>query len=244
LDAIVINLDADVARYGAVVAQFAGYEGFTVVRSRGVYGATLPSLACGVLTRARNYKEQIGGGTLGVFLAHVAVWERIVESDADASLILEDDVRVDNLALLAAAAIPSDADIVFCNDIMQPFPQPPRDPVTMLFVDLDAGLRRLAHTGSRAVGMSGYILRKAGARKLLTLIERDLFFGHVDWQVLRYCLSETQVSRAVPDTDVARILRNRGPLRSEMRGYTIAPSVVFGLGLPSRRAVEDRLTAR
>lgn len=241
IDVRVISLDGDTTRYEMMREQFTRHEGARVSRSRGVYGGTLPSLACGVLTRARHYKERIGGGTLGVFLAHVAVWEHIAASDDDFSLVLEDDVFIRNFSALIAADLPADADIVFCHDLMQPSSD--RCSEKMEFIALDEGLRTLARSGSRAVGSCGYILRKSGAAKLLAAVERDLFFGHVDWQLLRYCVTDTQLDRAIADSEVASILRNRGPLHGYLHGYVTLPAVVFGRGMASRRAEEDRLAS-
>jgi GR25 family glycosyltransferase involved in LPS biosynthesis len=80
IPAFVVNLDADVARREQITKQIAHIAGVTLQRVPGVPGATLPRLACDILTKTPDYA--VGKGTLGVFLAHLSVWECVAASDA------------------------------------------------------------------------------------------------------------------------------------------------------------------
>jgi GR25 family glycosyltransferase involved in LPS biosynthesis len=246
IDVLVVNLDTEIARFAPIQAQFAGHPGFNVSRSRGVQGGTLPDLVFQRLTGVKSYKQNIGAGTLGVFLAHVAVWERAAAAAGDLTLVLEDDVRLRNLHLLTEAAIPPDADLVFCNHRMEPLPQASRDGTRLAVVGIEESLRRLAERDSRAVGTDGYLLRRAGARKLLAAVEADLCFGHIDWRMLRYCVTDEQIAQVIPGTNVAAILHRRNEALKtrpgSIKAYVTAPALVIGTGAPSRRVAEDAVT--
>jgi GR25 family glycosyltransferase involved in LPS biosynthesis len=65
-----------------------------------------------------NYPFQLDAGNIGCFLSHRAVWQKIVEHNLDAALVLEDDAHVDPALLgraveFSAANCPPDAYLQF-----------------------------------------------------------------------------------------------------------------------------------
>ena len=76
-------------------------------------------------------------------------------------------------------------------------------------------------------GLYGYLLTPAGAHKLIDAIRQDLCFGHVDWRVLRYCVTPGLVEKVIPATRVAEILRNhhhwQPPAWGILRACTLGP---------------------
>ncbi len=54
------------------------------------------------------YPFRIGPGEIGCFLSHRKCWQRIVDSDADAGLILEDDVEIDTDTFTKAIELAND----------------------------------------------------------------------------------------------------------------------------------------
>lgn len=189
-DILVINLDADAVRLERVVGQLLGAS-FT--RIPGVKGAQLPELALRSLTREQGEMQK---GTLGCFLSHLVAWERVTASGRPA-LILEDDAWL--LAGVppstAALNLPAGFDLVFANERMSPeaavYPQ-----ADMATVPVGTSVRTKTRGWSSA-GTDGYFVSPKGAKKLLSLVQRDGMAGDVDWRLLSYALTEKQRTRLV-----------------------------------------------
>jgi exopolysaccharide biosynthesis predicted pyruvyltransferase EpsI len=125
-------------------------------------------------------------GALGCFLSHVRVWERIAQSEAAFSLVLEDDVLCHDLDRLNNLLLPNDADLVFVNDRTQP-DLPAKEGGGVNFVQFKDALPSLFRR-QRAIGTDGYLLTPGGARKLLQRVAKDLYFSHIDLRMGAYAL--------------------------------------------------------
>jgi FkbM family methyltransferase len=238
---LVVNLDTDKDRLSDITAQISQFPGFALHRIRGVPGGTLSQLACDILTRTQDYA--VGNGVLGVFLAHLAVWEHAAGLAAPFCLVIEDDVELVDLGRLTTFDLPQAIDLVFCNNQMQPTGTEPAGPLRI--IGIGESLRALTQAGSLAVGAYGYLLTPVGARKLVAAIKKDLCFGHVDWRLLRYCVTPELVDAAVPGTRVAEVLRNhhhrQRPAWNVLSACTLIPALALHVWTPSRREEQNMI---
>jgi len=131
---------------------------------------------------------------------------------------------------------------VFRSDQMQPM-QATSEGLLRL-VGIDESLRRLEASGTPGCGLYGYLLTPAGAHKLIDAIRQDLCFGHVDWRVLRYCVTLDLVEKVIPGTRVAEILRNhhhwQPPAWGILRACTLVPRLTCPTWTSSRRDEQDQ----
>jgi GR25 family glycosyltransferase involved in LPS biosynthesis len=243
MKAFVINLDQDVARWESLSANLSSHSWLHFDRIKAVYGPDLPSVATQILAGHKTALRM--RGTLGTFLSHVKAWEMIANSSDPLSIVLEDDAILLGLDRLRSLVVPADADLVFLNDRMSPGSRHsnPQPPVVECLPVLES-LRKLK-TVKHGVGGDGYILSQAGAVKLLRAVEVDRFYGHVDWRMLRYCLSPKDLGREFEDTRVDHVVRhhhnpNIAPAWSVLKAYCVSsPLVAFGVGSTSSRDEAD-----
>lgn len=152
-------------------------ETHSPIRFDGVNGKDL-QLSQHVTTKAlrqilraerRQYRElhyELTRGAIGCFLSHRGVWEQLLESDAPAALIFEDDAIMDeNLGrAIGNLAVPEDADIVllgyFCNKCRR----------------TACGVAKV----DKFFGLHGYIIARAGAEKILQQPEMYTIGKQVD----------------------------------------------------------------
>lgn len=138
--------------------------------------------------------------------------------------------------------IPNSISLVLRNDQMRPMPATSERPLRL--VGIDESLRRLEAPGMSGCGLYGYLLTPAGAHKLIDAIRQDLCFGHVDWRVLRYCVTPGLVEKVIPATRVAEILRNhhhwQPPAWGILRACTLVPSLTRHTWTSSRRDEQDQ----
>jgi hypothetical protein len=157
-------------------------------------------------------------------------------------VVIEDDVELNGLERLVGIIIPCAIYSVFRSDQMQPM-QATSEGLLRL-VGIDESLRRLEASGTPGCGLYGYLLTPAGAHKLIDAIRQDLCFGHVDWRVLRYCVTLDLVEKVIPGTRVAEILRNhhhwQPPAWGILRACTLVPRLTCPTWTSSRRDEQDQ----
>lgn len=235
----IVNLDADVERYQEISVHLEKTVNLNVRRIRAVPGSSLASTACDILTKTSGYN--VGKGALGCFLSHLHVWEIASSLDDPFVVILEDDARLRDLEIFAKLTLPDDADLVFCHDQLVPGDGSAAADIT--FLEIEAGLVELVRSGSKAVGAFGYVLTPRGARLLVEAVRQDGCFGHVDWRLLRYSVTETLVDQFIPNSEVATVLKTHHcwdkPAWGILRTYILSPAAVDHLWSESARVRED-----
>jgi hypothetical protein len=199
-----------------------------------VRGSDLPDVACEVLTTKSamiNHK-----GTLGCSLSHALAWEAVARSDADCSLVLEDDGELVGLEKLRDWQLPADVDLVFCNGRM--VYQDAGMNLLPLFPAFDFVLRN-----ATAIGSDAYLLSRGGAAKLLRIFTRDGFYSHVDLRLAAYGLTleemEMLPQKKYVIRDVCTLRRIYDPnhyISARVLGTAITRHVK---GAPSSRRAED-----
>lgn len=227
LDVYVVNLDRDIERMDVVLNQFDGLAGFRVLRHSGFLGSTLPAAAARPLVGANSSQK----GALGCFLAHVGVWERIVASKVAYAVVIEDDAELLDFDRIFRTALPDPAELVFCNARMDPdgltAGYPDRRVVIPQPVDIRRQVRRKAVKRSPP-GTDGYIVSGTGAAKLVRASERDLYRGHVDWRMLRYCIPRKFVEGYFPQTWLSEVWSKREMAIGwdEVVGFSLSPALI------------------
>lgn len=184
VDVRYINLDQDEERRARLESTFQAC-GLELIRSPGVRGGWLPRLAWTLVGARAGNKSQ---GVLGCFLSHARAWDLVAASDR-ASLIVEDDaLPLFRLASVLERVSQEVDDICFVNHRMShvlrklhPHPQDFQLIPMHSTPDLHTSL-------PNAPGADGYILTPRGARRLLAYATEDGCLGHVDNQMLSYCL--------------------------------------------------------
>lgn len=235
-----VNLDRNPERDAELRRQFAG-SAPPLHRSAGVEGRRLPAAAV----------QRLGGdpqmrGTLGCFLSHAGAWEAMLHRDDAYCLIVEDDVipLLDLPAGLDALQLPEGFDLVFVNDRLAPQLEPA---TTAGFTTrtLEAAMHAFP-AEDNAPGGDGYILSRAGARKLLDWVAEDGFGEDVDWRLLAYGLGPAAIaglprpSHAGPWLDrVSAVIRR--PERLD--AHVLHPPLIRTVGVSSDREDENRIHA-
>lgn len=237
LSVYVISIDED--RRAPLISSLASVAGVEAHVVMGVVGSTLPDTACRLLTQSDTWKSR--RGTIGCFLGHVSAWERAANSSAPYSIILEDDVSLIGFERIHQTEIPQDADIIYIHDKISPNPQSTGDVDVRPFIE---GLRVLSKKNEPSLFGFGYILTKIGAKKLLSALKTDYFYGHVDGRLLRYSTPEDSLNE-FPESSVLRYVINNHhhkdfpPQIGLLKSYCISPALVFPRITSSMRELID-----
>ncbi|MGI4798762.1 MAG: glycosyltransferase family 25 protein [Janthinobacterium lividum] len=235
-----VNLDRNAEREAELRRQFAG-SAPPLYRSAGVEGRRLPAAAI----------QRLGGdpqmrGTLGCFLSHAGAWEAMLERDDAHCLIVEDDVipLLDLPTGLDGLSLPEAFDLVFVNDRIAPRLEP-AETTGFTTRTLEAAMHAFP-AEDNAPGGDGYILSRAGARKLLDWVAVDGFGEDVDWRLIAYGLSPTAItglprpSHAGPWLDrISAVIRR--PERLD--AHVLHPPLIRTVGVSSDREDENRIHA-
>jgi GR25 family glycosyltransferase involved in LPS biosynthesis len=173
-------------------------------------------------------------GTLGCFLSHAKTWETIAKSSYANSLVIEDDVILGDMVSLLSLDIPDASDLIFCNDriaypgVVGLRPTAPAIPFVI--------------EQRRAFGSDGYLLSKAGAIRLLKMVEQDSFFAHVDMRLIAYSVT---IEEAEEHASLGRLSANIAALRRtysaehHITAFSLYPPIVFHMHQASRRQKID-----
>ncbi len=233
-----VNLDRNPERETELRRQFAG-SAPVLHRCAAVEGGRLPVAAV----------RRLGGdegmrGTLGCFLSHAGAWEAMLQRDDTHCLIVEDDVipLLDLPAGLDGLALPEGFDLVFVNDRIAPRLDPA---ATTNFTTrpLETAMHAFP-ADDNAPGGDGYILSRAGARKLLDWVAEDGFGDDVDWRLIAYGLSPAAIgglprpSHAGPWLD--RIGATIGRVE-RLDAHVLHPPLIRTVGVSSDREDENRM---
>ncbi len=233
-----VNLDRNAERMVEIARQFAGSA---IQRVPALEGSRLPAAAVHRLTGDPAAPR----GTLGCFLSHAAAWEALLASGHTHGLILEDDVipLLDLPHRLGGLGLPADFDLCFVNDRMEP--RIPAQPVGPHAHPLSAVMRAF-HPEENAPGGDAYLLGRAGARKLLDWVALDGFIDHVDWRMLAYALTPTEIA-SIPAPSLARSELTRlsalVPRDDRLHAFALWPALLRTVGVSSDREDEDRAAA-
>jgi len=195
-EAYVINLAKRKDRLAAFKANHPAFKNKVLV-SPAVDGRTLP-LTDALRHCFRNNDFKWKKSVMGCALSHLTLWEKLAnDKQLTSYLIMEDDVKFQSdwqaQWLTAAAAIPTDADVIYLGGVLPPnkpaFPHIV-EPVNAHFAKVKANTlfsppgappRRYFHFCNYA-----YVLTKAGARKLVALVKERGIFTSGDHMIVNH----------------------------------------------------------
>jgi GR25 family glycosyltransferase involved in LPS biosynthesis len=233
LNCYVINLSRATDRWERISAQLLQLPYIDTKRHNAVEGRQLPRAARELLSADAGWASR--AGEIGAFLSHVAVWEQIAANGSTA-LVLEDDARLIRAErLLPLVATLAGYQLVFANKRMCLLNKP-NDPLTI--EPVQAALPSLA-VANHGVGGDGYLLTAEGARLLADAVQRDRFFGNVDWRLLRYGINEADAGSAgVSGTWLEKVLCTHHnprlpPAWGVVKTGVLSSAVVEARGFPS-----------
>jgi tetratricopeptide (TPR) repeat protein len=236
---LVINLDEHTDRLKQFMAPFAEV-GPTVHRVPGVRGRHLPDLAAARLTDKDGPDFK---GTLGCFLAHVAAWERMLTLDLPHALITEDDAHL-VLPLPANTAtldLPPDYDLCFVNRGLElPSTASADDQGNIVYHPLRSVLVERTVTSP---GGYGYFLSRTGAEKLFRFVERDGFFGDLDWRLVAYSTERDLLTSLDQASLASTALKAQWRIiggDERLRSYAMFPCLVEPGRKGSQRLADNR----
>ena len=151
------------------------------------------------------------------------------------AVIVEDDADVRALGSLSSIEIPQDADLIFLNDQMSPASG--TAPANPQVLPVGTGL---GHVTQKGVGAYGYALTPRGARKLVSACAKNLYYGHVDSRLARYCASEEDLGGLPADSYALQSIRQHHhsvlvPMLGLLRGYCVTPPLIWHRRVGSRR---------
>ena len=200
-------------------------------RIPGVKGGYLPDSLLPVFggNVSRNFK-----GTLGCFLSHFAAWDRLLASEFDNALIVEDDFRpkLSMPASIAALGVPRDYDVCFLNERMQTKKLGDFD-----FVRVPDVISMRATPKWRACGNEGYLVSRQGAEKLVRQLLEDGFYGDSDWRLLTYSVDRSHIEKLGNDSFAKtamkahlKAIRERTPLNAYAASIGLIGLVDTGSG--------------
>lgn len=235
----VVNMDRNTERLRQVRAAFASAT-VPLRRIPAVEGSRLPATAVARLAGTPTAPR----GTLGCFLSHAAAWESLLAGDDEALLVLEDDV-IPLVALpdhLGGLDLPEGWDIVFVNDRLEPRTLP--HPGQGFTTHTAAAALRAFHPEDNAPGADGYLVSRAGARRLLDWTAADGFDGDVDWRMVAYSLHPAEVAAIAEGSHAKRELQRLQrdiPRHGRLHAHVLHPALVRTVGISSDREDQNRL---
>ncbi|MGE8440474.1 MAG: glycosyltransferase family 25 protein [Comamonas testosteroni] len=167
LPIVFINLSKDAERRERMTAQFA-QMGLTASRLPAVWWADLPEaeqkrLFCAPQSHGRYFKP-LSNGEKGCYASHLRSWQQLLDSDAPAMVVFEDDVRLlPQLpqALAAIEALPADGSW----DMIKLYGREPEKIANQ--GPLVAGALQLISYQRVPSFAAGYVISRSGARKML-----------------------------------------------------------------------------
>ena len=167
LPIVFINLSKDAERRERMTAQFA-QMGLTASRLPAVWWADLSEaeqrrLFCAPQSHGRYFKP-LSNGEKGCYASHLRSWQQLLDSDAPAMVVFEDDVRLLPLlpqALAAIEALPADGSW----DMIKLYGREPEKIANQ--GPLVAGALQLISYQRVPSFAAGYVISRSGARKML-----------------------------------------------------------------------------
>jgi GR25 family glycosyltransferase involved in LPS biosynthesis len=232
----IVTLPDNPARIEEIKVELLAYSFIETIVIEGLRGGLLADAACRTLTRnawSVNFK-----GALGCFLAHARIWQLVTQRSERVSLVLEDDSILENLDVMNGMDLPEDCDVAFCNARTCYHVEGQVGPI---FRSL-APVPQFVITHGQAIGTDGYLITPKGAEKLLSFIEKDSFFSHVDLRMMAYSLErgwDTEFPAEGQIIDNLKVLQNTYSENHKIKGYSFYPPISQHAGGLSRRHIED-----
>lgn len=167
LPIVFINLSKDAERRERMSAQFV-QMGLTASRLPAVWWADLPeaeqkSYFCAPQSHGRYFKP-LSNGEKGCYASHLRSWQQLLDSDAPAIVVFEDDVRLlPQLpqALAAIEALPADGSW----DMIKLYGREP-EKIANQGPLVEGALQLISYQRVPSFA-AGYVISRSGARKML-----------------------------------------------------------------------------
>lgn len=219
----IVNLDARKDKFHKIKSYFEGSL-FDLKRTPGIPGAYLPDIA---VRKLKTVSQEFRKGDLGCILSHIATFESIVKNDIKHALVLEDDAKplLQLPKSLKSYGLPPDYDVCFVNARMEPLiKKNPQDMSSFKFYDTIFSISTQPNEFN-APGCDAYFISQTGARKLLSLFERDGFSTNMDWRIVSYTSSKKSIESLNRDSTTWHVLKPNKSDIAALNGYVMSPAL-------------------
>ena len=237
---ICINLDGDIERWSHIERLLPSISGIDLHRLPATNGRQLSDNACHLLVGSEQWISR--RGEIGCFLSHVRAWEIIAKSLVPFCVVIEDDISLLGFERIEMLKFPDKFDIIFINDRTSPGGRDSSICEIPVCLPISRSLDALNRTKD-GVGSDGYLITPVAAQKLLDATEKDLYFGNIDWRLMRYCVSEELLNKYFINSRVDLVIKNHHnpllrPAWNILLGYCLSHPLV-GFGTFKSRIDED-----
>lgn len=232
----VISLERSLDRRARIQEQFSQLDCFEWSFLDGVDGRRIPTVAAFQLCRSDRWSVHFKG-SIGCFLSHVMCWEMIEAERLSSAVILEDDAVFPMLDAIYAIDYPVDFDMIFLNERMS-LPTAQSDPACYPVIRGIVGHSQQDRFWG--AGTDGYLLSASGAKKLLSAVQHDLFYGIIDGRLARYCTTQEDAMKLPENSRIRKAILDHHhesltPAIGILRAFSVSPPLVRAGGFQSVR---------
>jgi glycosyl transferase family 25 len=144
-------------------------------------------------------------GLVGCALAHINVWEKIIENNDTYSLIFEDDIEFENnfLERFNNIEIPKDTDILYigCQGICNPKTKYDIDKILMKSITYKKKQKKINKDviiPEAPLALHAYIVKNSFIKYLINCLKKDKIQAHIDFQMLKYIVNKNSYALETP----------------------------------------------
>lgn len=207
---LVINLDESLERYDSMKAKLSALD-LTFERVSAINGRNLSNKTIDSLTKSLSFSRQVlcprklSPGEIGCFLSHRACWQRLLLSNKNFALIMEDDIQFSERSfpyLKNNSWIPKQVHLIQLSTL---FPQPHDARVGTVY-KLDSGDKLIRPFSPVPYGTQAYIISKQAAQYAIQTTDKfipapvdDFLFNPLSIFSFRYPLFKLNPSIVTHD---------------------------------------------
>jgi glycosyl transferase family 25 len=191
-------------------------------------------------------QELFPRGSIGCFLSHYKVWEKIIQEGLEYSFVFEDDAFVleNPESIICINDIPRDADLIYMNhrmsealmnkDISKKIIKNKKIIFQKSFDSVNECLKAGLHMDG--VGADGYLITLRGAKKIVNMFNKHPLCMNQDWTILINSFSDNEFLDFCRMSGKTCFVHNF----SNIHSYVIVPALVQQRKTGSVIAMADR----
>jgi GR25 family glycosyltransferase involved in LPS biosynthesis len=185
-------------------------------------------------------------GSFGNQYSQYQIWKEIAAGEQDFALILEDDAQllVNPNAVLQDVPLPEGWDIIFANARLDLSRFENRQAGEFFMLSVEEVLGRFSYISPNQGGFGNdcYLLSRAGARKLTSIVESEGFHRvGTDWYLQTHCIPRYSTDHFNPESTVAKGISARHKLSYHnpllLNGYVLCPTITLAQSIGIHRGL-------
>lgn len=196
-------------------------------RVSAIDGMDLPSIALRKLASDPSVYEREGAGAIATAVSHLSIWERFLSTGDEACLIVEDDASpyVHWSFQKETLQVAQKYDLIWANERMSRVLWDSQVPDEGLMAPWEVLGTRPERV--KGIGLDCYVLRRAGAEKLLALFEEHGILGHIDGQLAAFSMPTDGQPAATRVQKICRSLQSRVGLKKSVSSVALGIPLVM-----------------